>query len=258
MNSFNSFQLKIIPNFSYKKEKLSVALRNKDFYLFNLLHKKNLMKNETLKLLNINNNRANNNKLIDQKNINQLKELNMNKNNFLQKKDIKSKYQDEVIKNIENNFNNFYGKTQKKPFRHNSTYFLMRDKIDIEPVNNIKNPLVITSLFKNNNNIKEKNRNKKKKLKIIKKNSTFKILNKDEIEKMKKNYIISNSIIKKERKKTKINEGAQVDINIVNYYNYNTKIDKMFISRNNFCSPKSIIFQREFSKYKSADNKRYN
>ena len=36
----------------------------------------------------------------------------MNKNNFLQKKDIKSKYQDEVIKNIENNFNDFYGKTQ--------------------------------------------------------------------------------------------------------------------------------------------------
>jgi len=255
MNSKNSFHLKLIPNFSYSKEKLSVALRNKDFYLFNLLHKKSLKERNALKLSNNNNNRTNVNEFKRPRKLIQIKELNMN-NLFAQKK-IKSKNYDESNKNIENYFNNFFIKTQRKTFRHNSSFFLIKDKMDIEPLNNIKNSLIITSLFKNNINTKEKNKEKKKKLKKIKKSFTLKILNKEEIEKLKANYFLSNSIIKNEAKKTRKNEGTQFNMNFVNYHNMNAKKNKMIISRNSFCSPKSIIFQKEFDKYKSVDSKRY-
>ena len=199
MNSKNSFHLKLIPNFSYSKEKLSVALRNKDFYLFNLLHKKSLKERNALKLSNNNNNRTNVNEFKRPRKLIQIKELNMN--NLFDQKKIKSKNYDESNKNIENYFNNFFIKTQRKTFRHNSSFFLIKDKMDIEPLNNIKNSLIITSLFKNNINTKEKNKEKKKKLKKIKKSFTLKILNKEEIEKLKANYFLSNSIIKNEAKK---------------------------------------------------------
>ena len=160
MNSKNSFHLKLIPNFSYSKEKLSVALRNKDFYLFNLLHKKSLKERNALKLSNNNNNRTNVNEFKRPRKLIQIKELNMN--NLFDQKKIKSKNYDESNKNIENYFNNFFIKTQRKTFRHNSSFFLIKDKMDIEPLNNIKNSLIITSLFKNNINTKEKNKEKKK------------------------------------------------------------------------------------------------
>ena len=107
----NSFHLKLIPNFSYRKEKLSVPVRNKDFYLFNLLQRKNMENREHLKLHNneINNS---NNPLRKKKKLIRLKELNIN--NIFQKVDIKSKKKDESNKNFENNFKFFFLKTKKK------------------------------------------------------------------------------------------------------------------------------------------------
>ena len=75
MNAKKSLQLKLIQNFSYRKEKLSVPLRNKDYYLFNLLNKKTKEKNDYLKLSIKENNKKPVKKV---KKIMKLNELNIN------------------------------------------------------------------------------------------------------------------------------------------------------------------------------------
>ena len=257
MNTMNYFHLKLIPNFSYRKEKLSVPVRNKDFYLFNLLQRKNMENREHLKLHNneINNS---NNPLRKKKKLIRLKELNIN--NIFQKVDIKSKKKDESNKNFENNFKFFFLKTKKKVPRYNSCHFITKNKTDkLEISNKIKNPLIITSLNKNNNDLKEKNMNKKTKLKKLKKSFTYKSYTGNEVQKLNEDYFISNSINKNSTKlklQTKKNEGTQINLNYVNYNNFNNhNNNNTTINRNKYCSPKSIIFQRKFKKFKSLDDK---
>ena len=225
-----SFHLKLIPNFSYRKEKLSVPVRNKDFYLYNLLQRKNMKNKEQTKLSN----NENNNLIKKKKKLMKLKELNLN--NIFQKKVIKSINKVESNKNLDNNFK----------------FFFLKNK---------KNGLIITSLNKINNDLKEKNMIKKNKLKQLKRSFTYKSYKENEVQKLDEDYYISNSINKnniKTKFKTKKNEGTQINLNYVNYNNFNHhNNNNTTISRNKYCSPKSIIFQREFKKFKSLDNKRH-
>ena len=251
-----SFHLKLIPNFSYRKEKLSVPVRNKDFYLYNLLQRKNMKNKEQTKLSN----NENNNLIKKKKKLMKLKELNLN--NIFQKKVIKSINKVESNKNLDNNFKFFFLKNKKNGPRYNSCIFMTKNKTDkLDIVNKIKNPLIITSLNKINNDLKEKNMIKKNKLKQLKRSFTYKSYKENEIQKLDEDYYISNSINKnniKAKFKTKKNEGTQINLNYANYNNFNHhNNNNTTISRNKYCSPKSIIFQREFKKFKSLDNKRY-
>jgi len=259
MNSLNSFHLKLIPNFSYRKEKLSIPLRNKDFYLFNLLHRKNIKNKEYIKSTKNDNNIVNHNSAKKTRKLKILKELSIN--NFFQKINIKNKSQDESNKNLDNNFKFLFLKTKKKVQRYNSCYFSPKDKADkLESSNLIKNPLIITSFNQNNLILKMNNKNKKNKLKKLKKNLTYKTLNENELKKFNEDYFISNSINKNSsitNFKTKKSEGTQINLNYVSYNNLNNRDNYTTISRNKYCSPKSIIFQREYKKIKSLDNNRY-
>ena len=171
-----SFHLKLIPNFSYRKEKLSVPVRNKDFYLYNLLQRKNMKNKEQTKLM-------------------KLKELNLN--NIFQKKVIKSINKVESNKNLDNNFKFFFLKNKKNGPRYNSCIFMTKNKTDkFDIVNKIKNPLIITSLNKINNDLKEKNMIKKNKLKQLKRSFTYKSYKENEVQKLDEDYYISNSINK--------------------------------------------------------------
>lgn len=251
-----SFHLKLIPNFSYRKEKLSVPVRNKDFYLYNLLQRKNMKNKEQTKLSN----NENNNLIKKKKKLMKLKELNLN--NIFQKKVIKSINKVESNKNLDNNFKFFFLKNKKNGPRYNSCIFMTKNKTDkFDIVNKIKNPLIITSLNKINNDLKEKNMIKKNKLKQLKRSFTYKSYKENEVQKLDEDYYISNSINKnniKTKFKTKKNEGTQINLNYVNYNNFNHhNNNNTTISRNKYCSPKSIIFQREFKKFKSLDNKRH-
>ena len=251
-----SFHLKLIPNFSYRKEKLSVPVRNKDFYLYNLLQRKNMKNKEQTKLSN----NENNNLIKKKKKLMKLKELNLN--NIFQKKVIKSINKVESNKNLDNNFKFFFLKNKKNGPRYNSCIFMTKNKTGkFDIVNKIKNPLIITSLNKINNDLKEKNMIKKNKLKQLKRSFTYKSYKENEVQKLDEDYYISNSINKnniKTKFKTKKNEGTQINLNYVNYNNFNHhNNNNTTISRNKYCSPKSIIFQREFKKFKSLDNKRH-
>ena len=240
----NSFHLKLIPNFTYRKEGLSIPLRNKDFYLFNLLHKKNIKNKECVK---VSKNENTNNRIKKAKKLIILKELNTN--NIFQNINKNYKNQDETRKNFDINFKYFFLKAKKKVYRYNSCHFVAGDKTNkLENSHNIKNPLIITSFSKNNLSVKEKNKNRKNKLNKLKRSFTYKCLNENKIQKLDEDYFISNSISKNYQKrkiKIKKSEGTQINLNYVNYNNFNSHKITTTISRNKYCSPKSIIFQRD-------------
>lgn len=246
----------IIPNFSYRKEKLSMPLRNKDFYLFNLLHKKNIEKNDFPKITNNENN--NNNQIKRKRKLMKLKELSTQ--NYFNKVNIKYKNQEESFKNLDNNFKSLFFKNKNDRTRYNSNNFISKDQADkFESSNKINNFLVITSLNRNNknDNSREKRKTKKNKLtKIIKRSFTYKSFNDNDLKKFDEDYFISNSIPKnsKIQKKEQKNESTQINLNNNNFIKHQ---NTMTIRRNKYCSPRSIIFQSHFRKFKSLDNNRY-
>ena len=243
----NSFHLKLIPNFTYRKEGLSIPIRNKDFYLFNLLQKKNIKNKEYVNVSNNENNTNTSNRIKKTKKMMRLKELNTN--NIFQNINKNYKNQDETRKNFDINFKSFLLNAKKKIYRYNSFHFVAGDKTNkLGNSHDIKNPLIITCFSKNNLSVKEKNKNRKNKLIKLKRSFTYKCLNENKIQKFEEDYFISNSISKNyQKKKIKIkkSEGTQINLNYVNYNNLNSHKISTTISRNKFCSPKSIIFQRD-------------
>ena len=251
MNAKKSLQLKLIQNFSYRKEKLSVPLRNKDYYLFNLLNKKTKEKDDYLKLSIKENNKKPVKKV---KKIMKLNELNIN--SCFEKIELGNKNQDGSFKNTDNNMKYVLIKNNKKFIRNNSSHFILRDKADkFETSNKIKNPLIITSFKKinGNNNTKNKLKNKSNKLKLLKNSFAHKIFNYNEIKQLDENYFISNSI-KIDYSKLKKNEGTQINLDHIKFKKHKNITN---ISRNKYCSPNSIRFKREFKKFKSLDNNGY-
>lgn len=161
MNLINNFHLKVIPNFSYKKERISLPLRNKDYYLFNLLHKKYIEKHECPKLSEgefINNNKP----LKKPKKLLKIKELNLD--SIYVRKYIKDTKKEESVKNIDNNHNIFIIKSKKLLTKLCSSRFITKDKTKIDnlKLSNPNNALTITPLNNfNNNNFQVRKYNKK-------------------------------------------------------------------------------------------------
>ena len=262
MNLINNFHLKVIPNFSYKKERISLPLRNKDYYLFNLLHKKYKEKHECPKLSEgefINNNKP----LKKPKKLLKIKELNLD--SIYVRKYIKNTKKEESAKNIDNNHNIFIIKSKKLLTKLCLSRFITKDKTKIDnlKLSNPNNALTITPLNNfNNNNFQVRKYNKKNRLlKKLKKSYTYKSYEEKEINKLNENYFLSNSLknINSKQKKlylnnNKISEGTQINSDTINLMNI--KIITT-IYRRKYCSPKSIIFHRELKKFQSTDNIRY-
>lgn len=255
MNTINHFHLKLIPNFSYRKENLSLPLRNKDYYLFNLLHKKNKEKNESIKISdNVNNI---NNKIKITKKLMNLKEFNIN--NLYPKINIQNEKQDRSFKNLNNKLKKFFffRNTKKEP-KFSSSNNVKEDNTDkFDSSNKLTNPLIITSCNKVIINFKEKNKKRRNRLISLKRNFTFKDSKENEIKKLEENYFLSNSIqrnyskLKNRRKK---NEGTQINLDYNTFYKHKSFTT---IYRKKYCSPKSIMFQNHFMKFKTLDNDRY-
>ena len=255
----NKFKLKLIPNHVNKKTQISFTFKNKDYYSLNSVHKKTKEDNYIYSLLS--NDENNNNLIKKRKKASNIYDLNIN--NVFQKINNKSRNKNETIKEPDTNINFLFFKTKKKIYRYNSFHYNSKDKNEIlEPIRTFKNPLIITPLNKIIPNLKKTNKNRinkliilknleyKYKIKGIKRNFTYETFYKTErkkIPKLNRDYISINSMKKKEMNLTnnKKSQGTQININYFHYDNFFNKKTFSIINRTNYCSPKSIIFQRK-------------
>ena len=244
MNINSNFPFKLIQNNSNKKNQLSFTLLNKDYYLLNLLHKNNKENNRYPMLSDRENN---NNKLTKKrKKIVKVKELNIN--NIFHKINIKHRNKNSIFKESDNFYDSLFFKTKKKIYRYNSCHFNLKDKIQLlEPKSKLKSPLVITPLNKINNDLNKPIKNKRNKLTQLKRSFTYKTFYAKEKNKIKGDYILTNSPRKNgvNTINNKKNEGTQINNDC--FHNKELKNRKVYstIHRKKYCSPKSIIFQRQ-------------
>ena len=246
MKKSNSQFLKLKTN-SDNQNKLSLFLRNQDFYLYNLLNKKGLQKNTQPEILYFN---QNNN---DLPSIKIKKIINIGRNGFYSFKKIDYNYNvqnKKYTKEIEKMNNYLIVQHNKKTLlRHNSCHMFnikknIFDKYYYEK--RINSPLIITHINKVNK-VKKTN-NKINKNIIINKNKrcySSKSVQKEDIkrclyDKINNRNICYNMTVYKKNEATQINH----------FYDY--KDNDLFLSEkkiNNmkidYCSPKSIIFQKK-------------
>ena len=233
--------MKLKANIENKKIQLSFTILNKNYYLLNSAQKRN---KENYKSPMISNNENNHNSAKKKKKIFRFKELNLN--NVFQKVNIKYRNKNESLKDSNNKFDLFF-KTKKKIYRYNSCRFNTKDKNGIlKSAKKIKNPLVITPLSKFNRNLNKTNKNKRNKLKNLKRNFTYKTFDEKDRKKINRDYILTNSMRKNEINSinNKKNEGTQITNDYFQYGNFINKKTYSII-RAKYCSPKSIIFQRQ-------------
>lgn len=234
MHSIKTLQLKLIPNSTYNEDKLSLHITNKDYYLYDLISRKRKEKKENTKISQ--------NDIINKtkRKINNIFKINrldiftsLNKTN---------KNRDNSNKNVKRNLKYTFFTTAKIPVKYNHNDLIQKNKKNkfVLP-KKIKNPLIITSLNKNISDFNITKNYERNKLKKFKRSFTS------------KNYIklynnnLSLSSLKKNLFKTKISEGTQINIALINENKFINKPNSA-MNRYKYCSPKSIIFQKKCKK----------
>lgn len=251
MQSIKTLQLKLIHNSSYNEDKLSSYITNKDYYLYNLINRKRKEKNEITKIMQNNIIHKTKRKINDIFKINDLSKSNIFKSQYKthKNKEVSNQSKKRSLKFV-------FFKTAKKSVKHNPIDSIQKIKKNIFVLpKKIKNPLIITPLNKNINNCNIKKNCERNKLKKFKRSFTSKI-NKESPIKLYNNNL-SLSLLKKNLFKTKISEGTQINIVLINENKFVNKKPVSPINRYKYCSPKSVIFQRKLKKIKSADDFSY-
>lgn len=235
---------KLMYNNNNSQPKLALFLRSQDYFLFNLLNRKEgMQKGKYPKNVKIN--LFNNNHALPSIKIKRI--INIGKNGFYSFKkvdcDYNSKRRNRLNEFNKNNINYIIQNYKKSLTRYNSARIIRQNKnkkiFDKNPFKErISSPLIITHI----NTLKMENN----KLNKYKRNFSNKSIQKEEI-KIENNYIYNNknvhymTIYKK-------NEGTQM-----NYHNNNYKDNNIFFSEKkkpqnkvkiDYCSPKSIIFHK--------------
>ena len=247
MHSIKTLQLKLIPNSTYNEDKLSLQITNKDYYLYDLISRKRKEKKENTKISQ--------NDIINKtkRKINNIFKINrldiftsLNKTN---------KNRDNSNKNVKRNLKYTFFTTAKIPVKYNHNDLIQKNKKNkfVLP-KKIKNPLIITSLNKNISDFNITKNYERNKLKKFKRSFTSKN-NKENYIKLYNNNL-SLSSLKKNLFKTKISEGTQINIALINENKFINKPNSA-MNRYKYCSPKSIIFQKKSQKIKSADDYTY-
>ena len=239
-----SCNLKLIPINDNSQEKISLFIRNQDYFLFNLLNKKRIQKYSYPRNIKINANNNNNNYNNDFPSMKIRKIIKVGKNGFYSFKKIDYNYSSHK-KNILNDYdknNNILKNHKKTLMRFNSCHFINQKK-DLfgkySQIKRISSPLIITHINKIKKEINKVNK--------YKRNFSSKSVQKGEI-KGKKYDIINNDNIHYNFTIYKKNEGTQI--------NCNNKENNIFFSERkkntikiDYCSPKSIIFHRKIKSY---------
>ena len=217
-NSVN--RLKLLPKPDNGQKKLSLFLRNQDYYLNRLLNKKGMRNNNNIIKFKENNK--------DFPFIKIKKIIKVGTNGFFSFKKIDynsisiNRKSFKMFEKINNNHNN-----KKTLIRYNSCRIFNKRKTSIDNLDNkisINNPLIITHI---------------KKMKVINNNS-------NSFYKYKRNFS-SKSVQKEEAKSInnnyKVNKSTQMNFKDKesNTFFSEKKINRMKID---YCSPKSIIFKR--------------
>ena len=236
-NSVN--RLKLVSKSDNIHNKLILFLRNQDYYLNRLLNKNGMKSSSNNILIKNENNKAF--PFIKIKKI-----VRVGRNGFYSFKKIdynysyKNKKSHRDFEKINNNQHN----NKKTLIRYNSCHLFNKNKTlykNLENKKTINNPLIITHI--NNVKINSKSTNNFHK---YKRNFSSKSVQKEEIKSSINNIKLRNFILLQKSKCMiicKKNEGNQM--------NFNDKESNIFFSENkikkikiDYCSPKSIIFQR--------------
>ena len=252
-NSKSSYNLKLIPTNENSQEKISLFIRNQDYFLYNLLNRKRIQKysypQKKIKIAsnNINNNINGN----DFPSIKIKKIIKIEKNGFYSFKKIDFNYfsqKKNILNDLDkNNNNNIIQNHKKALMRYNSCHLINQKRNLFDKYSHIKrisSPLIITHINKIKKDFNKINK--------YKRNFSSKSVQKEEIK--DQNYDIFNddnthyniTIFKK-------NEGTQINYNPKENYDFFRDKNKYKI-KVDYCSPKSIIFHRKIISHQNIED----
>ena len=243
--SIKTFHLKLISNSSYYKEKFSLPITNKDYFLNNLISRKRKEKLENSKISRYDS---------IHKPKSKIKALFKNSNPYIKFRNFSKilRKSEESKKVIDTDLQLIIKNTPKKIVKYNSTNMIKQNNTEKFVLSKkFKTPLIITPLSKSNNNIIKKKNNGRNKINKFKKSfTTSNYKENDEI--LKNNFFsitpIEKFILFKSTKPNKVSEGTQINKDLFNENKFVNNKNKPLIHKKRFCSPKSIIFQKKVRK----------